>query len=382
MAGVLHTDSVVVKKKPDRAAFHRDTWCILGLPFDALDIDRTLRHLYDAAATRHCCVIATPNLNFIAAALQDPGFRDSVIDSELSLADGMPIVWIARLLGLPIRERVAGSTLFDAMWRQPVSHSVRVLFLGGEGDAARAACQQLNHQVAPETCVGGLNPGFGDVAAMSTPDIITRINSSNANFLVVALGAKKGQAWIQHNRDQLDIPLICHLGAVVNFVAGRVQRAPRWVQNAGFEWLWRILKEPTLWRRYAVDGGIALRLVITRILPYAVKLRTSFKAYQKMPLTIEPRDTEKERFIHLGGAFTHARLAPAQEAFFKAVTSGKRITLDLANLIYIDSSAIALIMALYKYRGIEQPRVINLSQRVRQIFYFNNALYLVDGQSR
>ncbi len=382
MAEAMHTDRVVVKKKPDRAAFHRNAWCILGIPFDALDMDMALRHLYASAAIRRGCVIATPNLNFIATALHDPSFRDSVIDSELSLADGMPIVWVAKLLGLPIHDRVAGSNLFDAMWHGPVEHSIRVFFLGGEGNAATDACEQLDRRVAPGTCAGSLNPGFGDIATMSTPDIITQINSSQANFLIIALGAKKGQAWIQHNRDRLDIPLISHLGAVVNFAAGRVQRAPRWVQNAGLEWSWRILKEPTLWRRYAVDGGIALRLLITRILPYAVKLKTVFRAYQQVPLAIELEDTETERFVRLRGSFTQAQLVPAREAFHEAVTSGKNIILDLANLIYIDSSAIALIMIMYKYRGTDQLRITNLSQRVRQIFYFNNALYLVDGQSK
>lgn len=84
---------------------------------------------------------------------------------------------------------------------------------------------------------------------MSNAETIERINASGADFLVVSLGARKGQAWIMQNRQHLSVLLISHLDAMVNFVAGTVSRAQQWMQRFGLEWLWRIKEEPVLWRR-------------------------------------------------------------------------------------------------------------------------------------
>jgi N-acetylglucosaminyldiphosphoundecaprenol N-acetyl-beta-D-mannosaminyltransferase len=105
---------------------------------------------------------------------------------------------------------------------------------------------------------------------MSGEETIARINASGADFVLVALGARKGQAWIERNRSRLAAPVISHLGAVVNFVAGTVNRAPRWMQRSGLEWLWRIREEPGLWRRYWNDGIAFLALLFGRVLPFAL----------------------------------------------------------------------------------------------------------------
>src|SRR6187549_3317799 len=93
---------------------------------------------------------------------------------------------------------------------------------------------------------------------MSTPALIQAINDSEADFLVVALGAKKGHEWIARNLDSLRTPVISHLGASINFLAGTIRRAPGWVQSIGMEWAWRILQEPALARRYWEDGSFFL----------------------------------------------------------------------------------------------------------------------------
>jgi N-acetylglucosaminyldiphosphoundecaprenol N-acetyl-beta-D-mannosaminyltransferase len=122
-------------------------------------------------------------------------------------------------------------------------------------------------------CVGHESPGFGSVEEMSGSDVLERIDASEADFLVVALGAVKGQAWIQRNRARLRVPVISHLGAVVNFAAGTVSRAPAWVQRAGLEWAWRIKEEPALWRRYARDARAFAGLFAGSLLPYMLWLR-------------------------------------------------------------------------------------------------------------
>lgn len=255
------------------APFENDAIGLLGLPFDAVTMDEAERRVRSAVRTRRRLFLSTPNLNFLIAAQSDEAFRRSVLDSDLSLADGMPIVWISRLLGAPLPERVTGSGLFERLRERPPppgDRPIRLYFFGGPPGAAEAAARRVNEAPDRMVCVGFESPGFGSVEDMSGPDVLARIDASGADFLIVALGAAKGQAWIQRNRSRLQVPVISHLGAVVNFAAGTVSRAPAWVQRAGLEWAWRIKEEPQLWRRYARDARALATLLVGRLLPQAV----------------------------------------------------------------------------------------------------------------
>lgn len=239
----------------------RQQYQLLGLPFDPVNLDQACQRVFHAIETRQRCFISTPNLNFVINAQRDAEFARSVMLSDVNLADGMPLIWAARWLKIPLPERVAGSSLFDeVVKRSDVSRPLRVFFFGGDPGVAEKAADVLNTRSATVICCGYHDPGRGDVASMSTPEIREKINAAQADFLVVSLGAKKGQSWILNNLESLNVPVVSHLGAVVNFVAGTVKRAPgRW-QKLGLEWLWRIVEEPYLWKRYATDGLAALRL--------------------------------------------------------------------------------------------------------------------------
>lgn len=244
---------------PEPTAAHRVR--LLRVDFDTVTLADTVRHIREAAQTRRPLFLSTANVNFVVAAARDPAFRSSLEASDLCVPDGSPIVWFAKLVGLPLRERVAGADVFDEL-RSSGGAQIAVYFFGGpEGTAARAAAV-LNAENRGVRCVGHVNPGFGDVESMSTEALLDRINAARPDFVVVALGAMKGQAWIMRNRERLSAPVVSHLGAVVNFVAGEVQRAPRWVQRLGLEWLWRIRAEPALFMRYARDGVRLAALVI------------------------------------------------------------------------------------------------------------------------
>ena len=242
---------------------------LLGLPLYAVTMDQAVDRVRDAVRARKRLFVSTPNLNFLVGSQRDAAFRRSVVDSDLSLADGMPLVWMARLLGAPLPGRVTGSGLFERLRETPPDGGppVRVYFFGGPPGAAAAAADRLAGHPGGMVCVGHESPGFGDVASMSGDDVLARINASGADFLVVALGAAKGQAWIVHNLPRLTVPVVSHLGAVVNFAAGTVKRAPSWMQRSGLEWLWRIVEEPSLWRRYASDARALAGLAATRLLP-------------------------------------------------------------------------------------------------------------------
>lgn len=326
--------------------FKRPVEALLGLPFDAIGLDAAVEHLRRCARERRPCFVSTPNVNFVVAAQTDAAFRDSVLRSDLSLIDGMPLVWIARLLGLPLRERVAGADLFARLRRHP-GEPLKVFFFGGAPGVAERAGAALEAEGGGLRCVGHAAPGFGSVEDMSSRALIERINASGADFVVVALGARKGQAWIERNRPRLSAPIVSHLGAVVNFVAGEVRRAPRWLQRLGLEWLWRIGAEPALWRRYAADGRVLARLIMTRVLPQLLALR---RRSAPAGATLQHQQGAAGHQLVLQGTWRAADAAPLRRAFAEVASSRLALQIDLREVTHLDPAVVALLGLLWARR--------------------------------
>ena len=200
-------------------------------------------------------------------------------------------------------------------------------------------------------CVGFEFPGFGSVGQMSSDETIAKINASGADLLVVSLGAKKGQAWIGRNRGRISVPVISHLGAVVDFVAKRLRRAPVWTRRAGLEWLWRIKEDPALWSRYFFDGLVFLRLLITRVVPYAWFSIWRRPTPQELgSAAIESEDQGNEIIVRLRGAWTRDNLKPLRECFYALVHSTKDLQIDLTNVLYVDAAFLGLVGLLRGYQ--------------------------------
>jgi len=360
--------------------FSREVHCLLGLPFDAINLPSTVHRIRTAAANRYLCFLSTPNLNFLIASQSDTPFRNSVINSDLSIADGMPIVWMASLLGIPIRERVAGSDVFEQL-RAESTTRLSVYFFGGLEGVAETACRQLNAESSGLQCVGFNYPGFASVQEMSSDEYIDAINASGADFLVVSLGAKKGQSWIEHNRSRISVPVISHLGAVVNFVAGGLDRAPIWIQRSGLEWLWRIKEEPGLWRRYTSDGMVLFKLLVTRVVPYAwIMYWHKPKDKELDSASIELLDDGAQIVIRLQGAWELNNLKPLRECFSSSALAGRDVQVELEHVTYVDSAFIGLLMLLYGDRKQQGKRlsVGKLKKQVRQIFRYACVEFLLD----
>lgn len=331
--------------------FSRPVHCLLGLPFDAVTLSDAVTRLEGAVASRTSMFLSTPNLNFLVACQTDVEFRNSVVHSDLSVADGMPIVWLARLLGIPITERVAGSTLFEALRQRPATQTQRpiaVYFFGGPEGAAQAANECLNQTPhAGLRGVGYASPGFGSIADMSTVETLSHINQSNADFVVVALGARKGQAWIEHNRHRLNAPIVSHLGAVVNMVAGTIARAPVWMQRTGLEWLWRVREEPALWRRYLKDGTTLIRLLLTRVTPLMWLLRTSRPTSAELSAAqLSLQSSDNSVHITMKGAWTSENHDPLRNLLQRTCLHPTDMTIDLGGATFADSAVFGMLMLL------------------------------------
>jgi N-acetylglucosaminyldiphosphoundecaprenol N-acetyl-beta-D-mannosaminyltransferase len=302
----------------------------------------------------------------MVASRSDRAFRDAVLHSDLSVADGMPLVWLARLLGIPLRERVAGASLFEALGRSSSGRPLAVYFFGGPDGVAQAAARRLGREVKGLVCVGAESPGFGSVEEMSGEETIRRINASNADLLVVSLGARKGQAWIERNRSRLNVPVVSHLGAVVDFAAGRIRRAPPWIQRAGLEWLWRIKEQPSLWRRYFSDGLALAMLLLTRVLPYVWYVRSRRHPAEA---SVEASDWKHVYAIVLRGAWTRANIAVLRRSFSQAARSGKNVRLEMTAVSHVDSAFVGLVMLLLAYQQQQRRRlaIVAVPSPVRRV---------------
>lgn len=372
------TSTAVRASPPD---FQRDVHCLFGLPFDAVTEASAAERVREAARTGRRLFMSTPNLNFAAGCVDDMAFRQSVINSDLSTADGAPILWMARLLGVPLPERVTGSNVFDRLAATP-GHCVSVYFFGGPEGTAEAAARRLNADAPPGMkVVGYAAPGFAPLNEVSGPAFTGPIDASGAEFVVVALGARKGQAWIEANWPAMKAPVISHLGAVVNFVAGTVKRSPVWLQRSGMEWLWRIKEEPSLWRRYWADGRTFLRYLLSGALPLALMNRRA-GASTTGALQVQTRVEGQETVLRLSGdAANGPALVPLRTALTAACRAGGPVRLDLQAVTRVDSGFIALVQLL---DGWQRSRVagsvlLNVPARLARTLRWAGVAYLLSG---
>ena len=354
---------------------------------DLLDINTAVSRIEVAAEKGAPFLISTPNLNFLVSSLSNPEFKKSLMASDLCTADGMPIVWIARLLGLPFKDRIAGSTMFDALSKRGApNRSLRVVMFGGAPGVAEAAGQLLNERSETVTCVGSVYPGHGTVDELSNSEVIDAINQSKADFLVVALGAAKGQSWLLRNHDRLTVPVRAHLGAVINFQAGTIRRAPVGMQKIGLEWLWRIKEEPYLWRRYWTDGKALLRLLMTRILPLTLSTHLSRWRYSGERHKLQVRATQNHGSVtlHLSGRASKDDVDAAIGDFREALKAQKNsIIVDLAGVTAIDQRFLGLLLMLRKSAEEQGTilKIVGAPKGIERIFLLNTIGYMLSHGS-
>jgi N-acetylglucosaminyldiphosphoundecaprenol N-acetyl-beta-D-mannosaminyltransferase len=375
-------DTVVDRAMSDDLS--REVYCILGMPIDAVEMLSVVRRIEMAATSKTPFFISTPNLNFLVNSQGNPEFRETLLLSDLCPADGMSIICLAWLIGIPINNRIAGCDIFDALKTEhDFEKPLKVFIFGGAEGIALAASRSLNAEQSGLCCVGSHYPGFGSVDEMSQCDILDKINSSDADLLVASLGAQKGQLWLQRNHHQLRIPVRTHLGALINFEAGTLKRAPALIQRLGLEWLWRIKEEPHLWRRYWNDGRVLLRLLVTRVLPLAIWTRWLRLKYggRERNLVITQHHGDESVTVRLAGSATARYVDMIIAAFRDAIAMKKRIMIDFSNTRAVDARFLGLLLMLRKKLKDDGASavLIGLSPELRRIFRLNGLEFLLSS---
>jgi N-acetylglucosaminyldiphosphoundecaprenol N-acetyl-beta-D-mannosaminyltransferase len=359
----------------------REVFGILGIPLDAVNLTALLARMDRAAAARKRFLLSTPNVNFLILSQTDPEFRESLLLSDCCPVDGMPIVWIARLMGIPISRRVSGTDIFDALRWQRRDEKLKVFLFGGAEDLAKRVGESINREEGGVTCVGALNPGFGSISNLSTDPIITGINESGADFLTVFLSARKAQAFLLQNHERLEIPIRAQLGATINVQAGVVRRAPKFLQRMGLEWLWRVKEEPHLWRRYLHDGRRLLYLTLSCVLPLSAYhlYRALRRKSQCEGLTVEYSQRSDAFGLELVGAATAKHIDHATAAFRQALKAESDIVINLSRMSSIDARFFGLLLMLRKQqlgRG-RRLSLVAATRETARLFQMNRFGFLL-----
>lgn len=239
---------------------------MFGFEIDPLSLDQAVEQIYEWTTWRshRSRFVVTPNVDHAVMYQEQAALRAAYAHASLVLADGMPVIAAARLLGLPIPERVAGSDLVPELFERAADHGgLRVFLLGAAPGVAHRAAKYIQHRWPSVEVVDTYSPPLGfEHDARENETILSKIARARPDVLVVGLGAPKQELWVDAHRERIEAAVTLCVGATIDFLAGEKRRAPLWMRRTGLEWLHRLLSEPRrLLRRYARDAWLFPRLV-------------------------------------------------------------------------------------------------------------------------
>lgn len=228
----------------------------LNTYIDNITMDETLDEIHNLIRDGRYHYVVTPNVDHIVKLEKDVEFQNVYKGADLILTDGVPLIWISKFLKESIKEKISGSDLFPKVCELAAKQKYKVFLLGAEEGIADKAARNLKHRYVGLDIIGTLSPKFGfEEDEEQISNIIDVINKAKPDILFVGLGAPKQEKFIFKYKDRLKVPISLAIGASIDFEAGKVKRAPTWMQRSGFEWFYRILMEPKrMSKRYFVDA--------------------------------------------------------------------------------------------------------------------------------
>lgn len=227
----------------------------LNTEVDNLTMDEAIERIDELVISKKPSYVVTPNVDHIVKLETDNEFKDVYKEADLILTDGMPLIWISKLNGNPIKEKVSGSDLFPNVCKLAAKKGYKVFLLGAAEGVAIKAGENIKSKFNGLDIIGTYSPSYGfEKRPEEIKKIIKIINQANPDILAVGLGAPKQEKLLFKYRKELNVPVSLAIGASIDFEAGNINRAPRWMQNSGLEWLYRLCKEPKrMFKRYLID---------------------------------------------------------------------------------------------------------------------------------
>lgn len=208
-------------------------------------------------------ILLTANASHLVAMQDDDGLREAALTADLVTADGMSLVWAGRLLGGNVPERVAGIDLLEALLRHAPKHGLRIFLLGAKPAVIRRFVTHCEASYPGIEIVGWRDGYF---TAAQHPEVVRQISAAKADLLFLGMPSPFKDVWCERHRDALGVKLIMGVGGAFDVLAGEVRRAPRWMQESGLEWAWRLWLEPRrLWKRYLIGNSRFLWLLAKEV---------------------------------------------------------------------------------------------------------------------
>lgn len=221
----------------------RETATILDIPVNPYTMDEAVSKLTGDTLSQKINFVVTANAEIIMMAQQDAAYKKLLQEeTDMILPDGAGTVWAGNYLGYHIPERVAGYDLFLRLLEEAAKRKIPVFFFGGKPGVAEEAAEEGRRRW-PGLQVAGCRNGY--FSADEETAIINEINGSGAAMLFAALGAPKQEKWLNHYAAELKPCLRMGIGGSFDVLAGKMQRAPKWMQDAKLEWLFRLMKQPS-----------------------------------------------------------------------------------------------------------------------------------------
>jgi N-acetylglucosaminyldiphosphoundecaprenol N-acetyl-beta-D-mannosaminyltransferase len=233
---------------------------VLDLPVDDLTMEETLDAIdrFIAVGGVHQHVVV--NVSKVVQASHDLELRSVIAACDLINADGQPILWAARLLGTPLRERVTGVDLMGRLIERAADRGHRLYLLGARPEVVAAVATRIRAE-APGAVVAGWRDGYW--SPEEEADVVSAIAAARPDILFVAFGSPAKERFLARWKDTIGAPFVMGVGGSFDVYAGRVKRAPAWMRRFGLEWLFRVSQEPgRMWRRYAGDASRFAWLVL------------------------------------------------------------------------------------------------------------------------
>ena len=215
-------------------------------------------------------VVYTPNVDHLVKLQVDREFYAAYSSAEFKTCDSKILFYTAKFLGIPIQEKISGSDLFPAFCDyHSQNEATKIFLLGAREGVASEAKRRINQKFNRELIIGAHSPSFGfEKNEAECERIIDLINESGATVLAVGVGAPKQEKFIYQYRDRFKhVKIFLAIGATIDFEAGNVARAPKWISEMGLEWLYRLLSEPRrLWKRYLLEGPLFFWYLVLQVL--------------------------------------------------------------------------------------------------------------------
>ncbi len=248
---------------------------VFGLKIHALNMDEVLSICEEHISKKTLLLLGVVNVAKIVNCHRIAELRKSLAKTDIILADGLPIIWLSRLIGDPLPKRVAGIDIMYQLLMRSSKKNYSIFFLGAKQKVLQRVVNVVQVKY-PGVRIAGYRDGYFEES--EEKKVAEEIKNSSADIIFVAMPSPKKENFLRRWHDYMNVP-VCHgVGGSFDIVAGMTKRAPMWMQNAGLEWLYRIMQEPRrMWKRYLVTNTIFIALSIKTVVSvYFDKLSSCF----------------------------------------------------------------------------------------------------------